>query len=150
MTIKLCFALRYLVPFLVIRRLGDRMRQLCGPLLLDPKDLKVNPRHESKLRLGASKNSQGQQSSMLRKGHKGKGKRINAYSTLTFCQDRETEGTPCLFFFSFAPFPAPILARACTPTPLYTCLVMQMAYFLLIRDKETLLSLESSRTIDNV
>lgn len=40
-----------------------------------------------------------------------------------------------------ARFRASILARTCTPTPLYTCLRMQIVY-VLSRDKEFMISLE--------
>ena len=64
-------------------------------------------------------------------------------------ETRKLKGPHKMALFSFAPFPAPILARTCIPTSLYTCLVMQIVYVLLARDKEIKISLESSSTIDN-
>ena len=65
-------------------------------------------------------------------------------------ETRKLKGPHKMALFSFAPFPASILAMTCIPTSLYTCLVMQIAYVLLVRDKEVMMSLEYSSTIDNI
>ena len=54
--------------------------------------------------------------------------------------DKETEGLRKNLLFT--PFHASILARTCTPTPLHTCLRMQIVSVFPVRDQEWRISLE--------